>query len=137
MLQDLLAGFSAPVLQAVRAQIGAHSSVIYRPLESLLMQRPWSNGRIVLVGDAVHATTPHMASGAGIGIEDGIVLAEELARHDTIAESLAAFETRRFERCRVVVENSGRLGEIEIANGDRAEHARIMHETHHYLARAI
>ncbi|WP_322045087.1 FAD-dependent oxidoreductase [Paraburkholderia sp. J67] len=137
MLRDLLAGFGAPVLQAVRAQIGAQSSVIYRPLESLLMQQPWSRGRVVLVGDAVHATTPHMASGAGIGIEDGIVLAEELARHASAADALAAFEARRFERCRVVVENSGRLGEIEIANGDRAEHARIMHETHHYLAQAI
>ncbi|WP_027820308.1 FAD-dependent oxidoreductase [Paraburkholderia bannensis] len=137
MLRDLLAGFGAPVLQRVREQIDGQSSVIYRPLESLLMQRPWSRGRVVLVGDAVHATTPHMASGAGIGIEDGIVLAEELARHATPADALAAFEVRRFERCRVVVENSGRLGEIEIANGDRAEHARIMHETHHYLARAI
>ncbi len=137
MLRDLLAGFGAPVLQSVREQIGAQSSVIYRPLDSLLMQRPWSVGRVVLVGDAVHATTPHLASGAGIGIEDGIVLAEELARHATPADALAAFEARRFERCRIVVENSGRLGEIEIANGDRAEHARIMHETHHYLAHAI
>jgi 2-polyprenyl-6-methoxyphenol hydroxylase-like FAD-dependent oxidoreductase len=137
MLRDLLAGFGAPVLQAVREQIGTHSSVIYRPLESLLVPRPWSRGRVVLVGDAVHATTPHMASGAGIGIEDGVVLAEELARHAVLADALDAFEARRWERCRLVVENSGRLGEIEVANGDRAEHARIMHETHQYLARAI
>jgi 2-polyprenyl-6-methoxyphenol hydroxylase-like FAD-dependent oxidoreductase len=137
LLRDLLASFSAPLLQTVREQIGTHSSVIYRPLESMLMPRTWSRGRIVLIGDAVHATTPHMASGAGIGIEDGIVLAEELANAATWEAALVAFEERRWERCRLVVENSGRLGEIEITNGDRAEHSRIMHETHQYLARAI
>ncbi|SDR54741.1 2-polyprenyl-6-methoxyphenol hydroxylase [Paraburkholderia fungorum] len=137
LLRDLLAPFSAPVLQAAREQIGPHSSVIYRPLESMLMPRAWSRGRIVLIGDAVHATTPHMASGAGIGIEDGIVLAEELTSATTVEAALIAFEERRWERCRLVVENSGRLGEIEITNGDRAEHTRIMHETHQYLARAI
>lgn len=136
-LRDLLGVFSAPLLQSVRDQIGAQSSVIYRPLESMLMPRTWSRGRVVLIGDAVHATTPHMASGAGIGIEDGIVLAEELCTADTVDEALIAFEDRRWERCRLVVENSGRLGEIEISNGDRAEHTRIMRETHQYLARAI
>lgn len=137
MLRDLLAPFSAPVLRTAREQIDATSSVIYRPLESLLLQRPWSRGRVVLIGDAVHATTPHMASGAGIGIEDGIVLAEELVRAVCVEDALAAFEARRWERCRIVVENSGRLGEIEVASGDRAEHARIMRETHEYLAQAI
>ncbi|MBN4666712.1 MULTISPECIES: FAD-dependent oxidoreductase [Pandoraea] len=137
MLKALLAEFAAPRLQAVSQALDEHASVIYRPLERLLLRRPWHRGRIVLVGDAVHATTPHMASGAGIGIEDAIVLAEELARAATMIDGLEAFEARRWERCRVVVENSARLGEIEITRGDRAEHERIMRETHQYLAQAI
>ncbi|VVE62528.1 monooxygenase [Pandoraea anapnoica] len=137
MLKALLAEFSAPRLLAVSKAIDEHASVIYRPLECMLLPRPWHRGRIVLVGDAVHATTPHMASGAGIGIEDAIVLAEELARAATMIDGIEAFEARRWERCRVVVENSARLGEIEIAHGDRAEHERIMRETHQYLAQAI
>jgi 2-polyprenyl-6-methoxyphenol hydroxylase-like FAD-dependent oxidoreductase len=91
----------------------------------------------VLIGDTVHATTPHMASGACIGIEDAIVLAEELERQPGVDAALAAFEERRWERCRMVVENSGRLGEIEIAGGDKAEHGRIMRETLVALAQAI
>lgn len=129
MLRDLLAPFSAPMVQSVRDQIGPHSTVIYRPLERLLVPQPWFAGRVVLVGDAVHATTPHMAAGAGIGIEDGIVLAEELGRGATLATALLAFQSRRWERCRIVVENSGRLGEIEICDGDKVEHAQIMRET--------
>jgi len=101
------------------------------------MPRPWFSGRIVLIGDTVHATTPHMAAGAGIGLEDAIVLAEELERAATLDAALQAFQDRRWDRCRMVVENSGRLGEIEIAGGDKAEHARIMRDTLMSLAKTI
>ncbi|MBW5803529.1 FAD-binding protein [Burkholderia sp. COPS] len=137
MLSELLASFDVPLIQSIRAQIGTESRVNYRPLESLLLPTPWFSGRVVLVGDAVHATTPHMAAGAGIGIEDAIVLAEELGGGVTVDAALHAFQARRWERCRMVVENSGRLGEIEIVGGDRDEHRRIMHETHMNLARPI
>ncbi|NRR31673.1 FAD-dependent oxidoreductase [Oxalobacteraceae bacterium] len=137
MLAELLAPFSAPLMQQCREQIDANAQIVYRPLESLLVPQPWHQGRVVLIGDAVHATTPHMASGACIGIEDAIVLAEELAGVDSIEAALARFEARRWERCRMVVENSGRLGEIEIAGGDKAEHAQIMRDTLIALAAPI
>lgn len=136
-VRALLADFPAPELQQIRRQLGPGSLVVYRPLEALLLPRPWSRGRVVLIGDAVHATTPHLASGACIGIEDAIVLARELARHDDSPRALAAFEERRWERCRMVVQNSARLGEIEIAGGDKDEHARIMRESLIALAEPI
>lgn len=136
-LRGLLADFPAPALQAIRAQIGPDSQIVYRPLEGLLMPRPWSNGRVVLIGDTVHATTPHLASGACIGIEDALVLAEEIGREVPVSAALAAFEARRWERCRMVVQNSARLGEIEIAGGDKEEHARIMRESLMALAQPI
>jgi 2-polyprenyl-6-methoxyphenol hydroxylase-like FAD-dependent oxidoreductase len=137
MLSDLLAPFDVPLLQSIRALLGPQSQCNYRPLESLLLPQPWFKRRVVLVGDAVHATTPHMAAGAGIGIEDAIVLAEELGRSATVDGALQAFQARRWERCRMVVENSGRLGDIEIVGGDKAEHARIMQETLMRLAQPI
>ena len=136
-LRALLAPFPAPTLQAIRAQISADSQIVYRPLEGLLMPQPWSRGRVVLIGDTVHATTPHLASGACIGIEDALVLAEELGRGDDVATALAAFQARRWQRCRMVVENSMRLGEIEIAGGDKEEHGRIMRESLMALAQPI
>jgi 2-polyprenyl-6-methoxyphenol hydroxylase-like FAD-dependent oxidoreductase len=136
-VRALLADFPAPELQAVRAGLGADSMIVYRPLEGLLVPQPWSRGRVALIGDAVHATTPHLASGACIGIEDAIVLAEELARHADLALALAAFGERRWERCRMVVENSARLGEIEIEGGDKAEHERIMRESLMALAQPV
>ena len=128
-LKDMLAPFPDPVLQAIREQIGEHSQVIYRPLENMLLPKPWHRGRVVLIGDAVHATTPHLASGACIGLEDAVVLAEEIARESDVEQALQNFESRRFERWRMVVENSARLGEIEIDAGDMKEHAQIMKDS--------
>ena len=64
-------------------QITDDDGVVYRPLETLLLEGPWHSGRVVLLGDAVHASTPHLGQGAGMAIEDAIVLAEELgaSRH--------------------------------------------------------
>lgn len=137
MLRALLASFPAPQMQQIRDQIGAHSQVIYRPLESLLLPQPWYRGRVVLIGDAVHATTPHLASGACIGIEDGLVVAEELGRAATVDEALRRFQERRYERCRMVVENSDRLCEIEVNGGDKQEHAAIMRASMMTLAGPI
>jgi len=125
-MRSLLADFPDPVVQRMREQIGADSQIVLRPIDRLLMPQPWFHRRVVLIGDTVHATTPHLASGACIGIEDALVLAEELERVADIDRALQAFQHRRWDRCRMVVENSSRLGEIEVANGDKNEHARIM-----------
>lgn len=90
-----------------------------------------------MIGDAVHATTPHLASGAGMAIEDGIVLADELQAQSTVASALENFMSRRFERCRLVVENSVRLGQIEMTHGSIAEHTRLKSEAMGALNRPI
>jgi 2-polyprenyl-6-methoxyphenol hydroxylase-like FAD-dependent oxidoreductase len=136
-LKALLGTFPAPLVQTLRDQLDETSQVLLRPLEGLLVPLPWFRGRVVLIGDTVHATTPHLASGACIGIEDAIVLAEELAGRGTLEDALEAFQQRRWERCRMVVENSGRLGQIEIEGGDKQEHASIMRESMQALAQPI
>jgi 2-polyprenyl-6-methoxyphenol hydroxylase-like FAD-dependent oxidoreductase len=137
MLQDLLAPFEAPLMQAIRANLNDSQLIVYRPLEGMLVRGPWYKGRVLLIGDTVHATTPHLASGACIGIEDAIVLADELSRTDELGLALQAFQDRRWERCRMVVENSNRLGEIEMSGGDKQEHSRIMRDSLLALAERI
>jgi 2-polyprenyl-6-methoxyphenol hydroxylase-like FAD-dependent oxidoreductase len=130
VLEGLLKPFSDPLVQSLIPHVMAPEAAIdYRPLSNLLVPTPWNRGRVVLIGDAVAATTPHLASGAGIGIESGIVLAEELARNDDLQAALDKFHSRRWERCRMVIQNSERLCRIEIEGGDKQEHARIMRES--------
>lgn len=115
-LKTLLADFGGNA-GWIRDNMTREDWINYRPLAAALQPRPWSNGRVVLLGDAVHATTPHLASGAGMAVESGIVLAEELARHDTVEAGLAAYEERRFERCRDVVETSVSVGKLQLEHG--------------------
>jgi 2-polyprenyl-6-methoxyphenol hydroxylase-like FAD-dependent oxidoreductase len=86
---------------------------VYRSVASNLLPTLWYRGRAILIGDAAHTATPHMAAGAGIAIEDSIVLTELLQSAQSVACALENFMTRRFERCRLVVENSFVLGEWE------------------------
>jgi 2-polyprenyl-6-methoxyphenol hydroxylase-like FAD-dependent oxidoreductase len=129
---ELLRPFGGYVA-AIRANLGENSLVNYRPLEWVMLPAPWHEGRIVLIGDAVHATTPHMASGAGMAVEDGLVLAEELDGHEAVSDALAAFTARRFERARMVVENSVRIGEIEMAGGNQMDANAMLGDTMHNL----
>ena len=128
----LLAPFGGYVAQ-VRERLGPDSLVNYRPLEWVLLPAPWHKDRVVLIGDAVHATTPHMASGAGMAVEDGLVLAEELAANADLDAALSAFTARRFERARMVVENSVRIGEIEMAGGNQMDANAMLGDTMHKL----
>jgi 2-polyprenyl-6-methoxyphenol hydroxylase-like FAD-dependent oxidoreductase len=130
LLADLLKPFPDPLIQAFVPRLYEKEAAIdYRPLANLLVPAPWNRGRIVLIGDTVHATTPHLASGAGIGVESAIVLAEELGRADDLQTALDRFHARRWERCRMVIENSERLCRLEMEHGDKAEHAKIMRES--------
>jgi 2-polyprenyl-6-methoxyphenol hydroxylase-like FAD-dependent oxidoreductase len=89
----------------------------YRPLVAALQPGSWSVGRIVLVGDSVHATTPHLASGAGIAVESAIVLADEVMNAASVTDGLKSYQDRRYERCRDVVETSVAVGKLQLDGG--------------------
>jgi 2-polyprenyl-6-methoxyphenol hydroxylase-like FAD-dependent oxidoreductase len=134
VLRELLADFGG-LIGAARAEIEDPQKIVYRPITSALVPAPWYSGRIVLIGDAAHTTTPHMAAGAGIAIEDAIVLAQLLRSESSIPVALDKFMTRRFDRCRAVVENSFQLGEWEKApNTAGANPVRVEAETIQLLA---
>jgi 2-polyprenyl-6-methoxyphenol hydroxylase-like FAD-dependent oxidoreductase len=105
----------------------------YRPLAAVLQPKDWFNKRVVLLGDAVHATTPHMASGAGMAVESGIVLAEELARTENVMDALLAYQTRRYDRCRDVIETSVAVGQLQLEHGDPKVHAELLGAALHRL----
>jgi salicylate hydroxylase len=59
----------------------------------------WTRGRVTLLGDAAHPTMPTLAQGGNMAIEDGYVLARNLARHDDNVESgLRAYVAERQPR---------------------------------------
>ena len=111
-MHEQLEDFGGLVAEA-REYIQDPARIVYRPIGSLLLPAPWHQGRILLIGDAAHTPTPQLASGAGMAIEDAIVLAELVSRGLVAPALFETFMSRRFARCRMVVENSRQLGEWE------------------------
>jgi len=69
------------------------------PLMQVAGEASWHTGRVVLIGDAAHAMTPHAAQGAGMAIEDAVVLAALVAAAgDGLEPDLARFEAERRPR---------------------------------------
>jgi 2-polyprenyl-6-methoxyphenol hydroxylase-like FAD-dependent oxidoreductase len=122
IMRSKLAGVS-PAIATLAEQIIDDAEVVYKPLEVLFIEGDWHKGRSVLLGDAVHATTPHLGQGAGMAIEDSLVLADEISKADTPEAAFSAFRHRRYERCKYIVEASLALCHGQLGIGPRIEQA--------------
>jgi salicylate hydroxylase len=96
-----LRGFYAAFHPDARALLDACDSVLKTALYERDPLTHWSRGAITLVGDACHPMMPFMAQGAGMAIEDGVVLARCLTNIHSRADvpaALARYEALRLER---------------------------------------
>ena len=113
-LLDRFRAFPPPVRDYIEATPeDAIGRVDIRDLDPL---PSWGSGRVTLIGDAAHATTPNMARGAGEAIEDAVVLARELAGvtglddAGQVERALAAFQERRRPATASVQTKARRIG---------------------------
>lgn len=130
----LLDSMAAPAIKELRSRLDDTSELIGRPFEWILLSDPWYKGRVLLIGDAAHATSAHMGMGGGMALEDAVVLGQVIDSEATVPEALAAFMRRRFERVKVVVETSVKLGQLEQQNASPAENVALL--THAFAALA-
>lgn len=88
-------------------------------------------GRLCLLGDAAHATTPHQGAGAGMCIEDSYILANLIKDANTVDDlemAFKAFDHTRRERTQRNVTTSqeaGQLYDMELFGDDleKIEHS--------------
>jgi 2-polyprenyl-6-methoxyphenol hydroxylase-like FAD-dependent oxidoreductase len=109
IVRESLSGFTAPLIVEMRKHLTDDAEIMVNDYDWLLTPNPWHRGRVLLIGDAAHATTATLASGGGMAIEDAAVLGQEVAVGGTADEVLERFMKRRFERVRLVVETSVEL----------------------------
>jgi 2-polyprenyl-6-methoxyphenol hydroxylase-like FAD-dependent oxidoreductase len=126
LLKERMAEFGG-VIGELANSITDPKQVVYRPIFTHLMPSPWYKGNVLLVGDAPHGTAPHLGQGASIAIEDVIVLADILKHNLSVPETLKIFMEKRYERCKLIVENSDQLVEWELltAKGELPEDVNI------------
>jgi 2-polyprenyl-6-methoxyphenol hydroxylase-like FAD-dependent oxidoreductase len=123
LMRHCFASFGGPVRRFLD-ELGADSEVLYTAVEEIVMPGPWHSGRVLLIGDAAHASTPFMGQGGAMAVEDAVVLARLLARGTGIDEALVEFSRIRSPVCQFVQEVSRQVG-ISGAQADRAAHQRI------------
>jgi 2-polyprenyl-6-methoxyphenol hydroxylase-like FAD-dependent oxidoreductase len=132
LMQERLAGFTGYIAE-LKEQIVDPAGVVYKPMENLLLPTPWNKGRVLIIGDAAHATTPHLAQGAAMAIEDAVLLGSLFARDEPLDQLLDEFMKRRFDRARFVIESSDQIAgwEMEHWRGIQNPDARpgeLLHE---------
>jgi 2-polyprenyl-6-methoxyphenol hydroxylase-like FAD-dependent oxidoreductase len=86
-------------------------SILRNDLFDLYPLGQWHSQRVVLLGDAVHATTPNMGQGACQSIEDAWVLANCLAIQPN-SKGLEQYEMMRRKKALGVIRQSWRIGQM-------------------------
>ncbi|NML39527.1 NAD(P)-binding protein [Chitinophaga sp. G-6-1-13] len=107
LIQRELASFSGHMKEVV-ARIDA-SKLIRSDLYDLAPTKNWHKGRVVLLGDAAHATTPNLGQGASQAIEDAYALADSLSRHSAPEAAFQHYASRRMARAHKIVRISWQL----------------------------
>lgn len=91
-------------------------AILYNDIYDFPPLSQWRRGRVVLLGDAAHATTPNLGQGACMAIESSVTLARCLADGKDLRNSLCQYETERMPRTAWITRRSyriGRLGQLE------------------------
>ena len=91
--------------------------------------KKWFTGSVVMLGDAIHATTPNLGLGAGMAIESALVLAESIAKHDDAQEAFEAYQILRQNRTSWVTAQSlyiGKLAQLESPTMCRIRNAALI-----------
>ncbi|MCF2532405.1 FAD-dependent monooxygenase [Yinghuangia soli] len=104
-------GWHDPIPELLDATV--QGTVLQHDIHELAAPLPgYVAGRLVLLGDAAHAMTPHLGQGASIALEDALVLAAVLAGTDDVDAALARYDLARRPRAEAVSRAARRTGRI-------------------------
>lgn len=107
-LLNLFKGWYSPIPEIIAATPA--EAILRNDIYDLPALPAWSRGRVALLGDAAHATTPNMGQGACQAIESAVLLASCLARQNSFTAALTAYEQERRPRTQWIIRQSRRIG---------------------------
>jgi 2-polyprenyl-6-methoxyphenol hydroxylase-like FAD-dependent oxidoreductase len=84
--------------------------ILQNPLFDRVPMQTYAKGRVVLLGDAAHPTTPNLGQGANMAIDDALVLARALKQHTRVEDAFVDYERQRVGRTNRIVTTSWRFG---------------------------
>jgi 2-polyprenyl-6-methoxyphenol hydroxylase-like FAD-dependent oxidoreductase len=127
-LERLRARFAdfGPRVQEYLAALQRDDQIVCSAMEWVPVEKLY-NGRVVLVGDAAHASSPMLGQGGCMAMEDACVLAEELRSGTTLDAALASFAKRRRPRVEWVQQESLAVTQMRTLSAD--SRARTLRES--------
>ena len=114
-LLGLCSEFPAIVIEILKATRG--KQIIRNDLYDFPPLTSWANGRMALLGDAAHATTPNLGQGACQAIEDAFVIANELHANEDVFQALKSYEQKRIKKATYITNTSWRFGQVTNTTG--------------------
>ncbi len=114
-LLEMCKPFSKTVNDLIESVV--ENEIIQTDLFDFKPIQKWTDGRVALIGDAAHATTPNLGQGACQAIEDAWVLAEELSTNNGIETSLLNFQKRRIEKATFITNTSWLFSQMTNTSG--------------------
>ena len=124
-LRARLAGYGDPIATFRDELITDPTKVVYRPVDSVWVSDPWYRGRVMLLGDAAHATSPHLAQGAAMAVEDAVLLGRLVREDRALEEILGEWNSRRVPRVRFIVESCEQIARWELEEDPDADHVSV------------
>jgi FAD-dependent urate hydroxylase len=111
-LHDLVAGDRTPACAIVEATPGELVGWATYDMPSV---RRWHDDRMIVIGDAAHATSPSSGQGASMAIEDAVELGRCLRDRPEPAAAFAAYERLRRARVERVVASGALSSNAKVA----------------------
>ncbi|HKU73943.1 MAG TPA: FAD-dependent monooxygenase [Pyrinomonadaceae bacterium] len=109
-LSSLFTGWYRPVLELIEAT--PKKSILKTPALDRDPVTTWGNGRMTLLGDAIHPTTPNLGQGGCLAIEDALVLAGCFEKYGATETALRNYERLRYQRTAALTKYSRYYGTV-------------------------
>ena len=114
----------------LRESIDEKTFLNFQEIEWIFVEGPWHRGRVLALGEAVHAVPPLIAQGAALCLEDALLLAEHITEDGDLETQLTEFHDRRVPRVKGVVDASLQLAHWEQNPGSPdSDPGRVMNES--------
>jgi len=109
-LRSRFASYASPVPEAL-AELRSSDQIHFGAIEDILQHR-WGTDKVLLIGDAAHATSPNMASGAAMAFEDALVLSKLIVSGRDAPDVINAYTAQRMPRIRWLHEQTRKRDRI-------------------------
>lgn len=109
-IAEQFSGYHSPIPEIINST--PNDALIKNSISDLIPLDRFAFDKVLLIGDAAHATTPNLGQGACQAIEDVMVLHQEISTKKDMQQAFKSFQKRRLGKTKFIIDTSRRMGAI-------------------------